>query len=288
MFKQSKKVESVAFLKEQVATLDDLNDLLERKLRNEKNLRIAAEESMVDYHNENRSLLSRLNTLNDENMMLINRITGLTSVNKADEKDTDSSSLTSYSHDLSGASHIDMESELEKAKAELVKRDQEFADLETCFANYRREVQVDLDELSLSQKCRVCQKMQTALDETETELKETELTLTRERRSHSTKQTYFEHIIAGYQTQIDELKGQLTVRDSDLHLAQHDEMSTLEPLKRSTAQPLIQLNGAVWTSSSSSFTTSESSSEEEEDRQQRDSVIASKLSERSLFDTIDC
>lgn len=44
MFKQSKKVESVAFLKEQVATLDDLNDLLERKLRNEKNLRIAAEE----------------------------------------------------------------------------------------------------------------------------------------------------------------------------------------------------------------------------------------------------
>ena len=255
---------------------------------------------MVDYHNENRSLLSRLNTLNDENMMLINRITGLTSVNKADEKDTDSSSLTSYSHDLSGASHIDMESELEKAKAELVKRDQEFADLETCFANYRREVQVDLDELSLSQKCRVCQKMQTALDETETELKETELTLTRERRSHSTKvsseiasihqrvyvqqQTYFEHIIAGYQTQIDELKGQLTVRDSDLHLAtcektisintsklyvqlvinslkkaQHDEMSTLEPLKRSTAQPLIQLNGAVWTSSSSSFTTSESS-----------------------------
>lgn len=36
-------------------------------------------------------------------------------------------------------------------------------------------------------------------------------------------------------------------------------MSTLEPLKRSTAQPVIQVNGAVWTSSSSSFTTSESS-----------------------------
>ena len=43
MFKQSKK-ESVSFLKEQLATVDDLNDLLERKLRNEKNLRIAAEE----------------------------------------------------------------------------------------------------------------------------------------------------------------------------------------------------------------------------------------------------
>ena len=46
MFKQSKK-ESVSFLKEQLATVDDLNDLLERKLRNEKNLRIAAEEVRV-------------------------------------------------------------------------------------------------------------------------------------------------------------------------------------------------------------------------------------------------
>ena len=43
MFRQSKK-DSIKFLKEQVATLDDLNDLLERKLRNEKNLRTAAEE----------------------------------------------------------------------------------------------------------------------------------------------------------------------------------------------------------------------------------------------------
>ena len=187
---------------------------------------------MVDYQNENRSLLSRLNSLNDENMMLINRITGLTGLNKTAEKDTDSSSLTSYSHDLSSSSHIDIELEFEKAKTELVKRNQEFADLETCFANYRREVQVDLDELTLSQQCRDCQTVQTALDETETELKEVELTLTRERRSHSTKvscdfatlnhvqqQTYFERVIAGYQAQIDELKGQLTVRDSDLHLA---------------------------------------------------------------------
>ena len=43
MFRQSKK-DSLSFLKEQVATLDDLNDLLERKLRNEKNLRTAAEQ----------------------------------------------------------------------------------------------------------------------------------------------------------------------------------------------------------------------------------------------------
>ena len=54
---------------------------------------------MVDYQNENRSLLLRLDSLNEENIMLINRISTLTGNHK--EKDTDSSSLTSFSNELS-------------------------------------------------------------------------------------------------------------------------------------------------------------------------------------------
>ena len=69
----------------------------------------------------------------------------------------------------------------------LKSREKEFTELENCFANYRREVQNDLDELTASQKCHDCQTLQDTLDDTENDLREIELKLTRERRSHQAK-----------------------------------------------------------------------------------------------------
>ena len=145
---------------------------------------------MVDYQNENRSLLSRLNQLNEENMMLINRITSLTSdtINKVAEKDTDSSSLTSYSNDMSTAS-TNIELELEKTREKLTSKEKEFDELESCFAKYRQEVQADLDELTTT-TCHDCQTAKTRLTSTQGELKEVELTLNRERRSHEVKVSF--------------------------------------------------------------------------------------------------
>ena len=177
---------------------------------------------MVDYQKENRSLLSRLNQLNEENMMLINRITSLTSdtINKVAEKDTDSSSLTSYSNDMSTTS-TNIELELERTREKLASREKEFDELESCFAKYRQEVQADFEELTTT-TCHECQTAKTRLTSTQSELKEVELALTRERRSHEVKvsfclkqmtwfnfrkkQTYFERVIVGYQAKIDELK----------------------------------------------------------------------------------
>merc|ERR1711951_223886 len=102
------------------------------------------------------------------------------------------------------------------------------------------------------------------LTSTQSELKEVELALTRERRSHEVKQTYFERVIVGYQAKIDELK------KLDL---QSDELSTLdEPLKRSTAaNPMIQLNGQNWDSSSSTSSSFTTTSESDNGDGQRDS-----------------
>ena len=69
----------------------------------------------------------------------------------------------------------------------LTSREKEFEDLENCFANYRQEVQNDLDELTASQKCHDCQTLQNTLDDTESDLREIELKLTREKRSHQAK-----------------------------------------------------------------------------------------------------
>ena len=60
---------------------------------------------MVDFQRENRRLLSKLDELNDENVILIRRITNLSTSNRSCDVDTDTSSLTSFSNDVSTSSN---------------------------------------------------------------------------------------------------------------------------------------------------------------------------------------
>ena len=57
--------------------MDELNDILERKLRNEKCLRIAAEESLMDLQGEHNALLVKLAEFEEEKIILKNLLDDL-------------------------------------------------------------------------------------------------------------------------------------------------------------------------------------------------------------------
>ena len=76
----------------------------------------------------------------------------------------------------------------------LLQRDREFEELENCFANYRREVQIDLDELTQKTNCTECNCYQDELNETKKQLGELEKQHELEKEVHIAKAEFTQNL----------------------------------------------------------------------------------------------